>query len=173
MIYAHADVALRARCWLKKEGVIVDRGVRTDVCITGHREDGRSVEGRLHSRWPTVHQVGFFRPPTGGHMLKIKKGLANILENNNEPEEASQAPQHVQLQTVQTPAAQPPAPQAAAWQVGDQIGWEEHLIQALAKAPDDVAQKLAACIDREVLLKVLEKRNDPYLKVALLLLSKK
>jgi type IV secretory pathway ATPase VirB11/archaellum biosynthesis ATPase len=34
MIYAHADTTLRARCWLKKEGVIVDRGVRTDVCIT-------------------------------------------------------------------------------------------------------------------------------------------
>jgi len=34
MIYAHADAALRVRCWLKREGVIVDRGVRTDVCIT-------------------------------------------------------------------------------------------------------------------------------------------
>ncbi|MCX8135781.1 type II/IV secretion system ATPase subunit [Pyrobaculum aerophilum] len=34
MIYAHADNSLRSRCWLKKEGVIVDRGVRTDLCIT-------------------------------------------------------------------------------------------------------------------------------------------
>ncbi|MFZ8841255.1 MAG: ATPase, T2SS/T4P/T4SS family [Pyrobaculum sp.] len=34
MIYAHADSALRVRCWLRKEGVIVDRGVRTDICIT-------------------------------------------------------------------------------------------------------------------------------------------
>jgi hypothetical protein len=51
--------------------------------------------------------------------------------------------------------------------VGDQIGWEEHLIQALAKAPDDVAPKLAACIDREVLLMaLLKRRDDPYLKVA-------
>jgi hypothetical protein len=101
-------------------------------------------------------------------MLKIKKGLANILENNNEPEAASQ---HVQTQIVQAP--QPPAPQAAAWQVGDQIGWEEHLIQALAKAPDDVAQKLATCIDREVLLRtLLKRRDDPYLKVALLILKK-
>ncbi len=113
-------------------------------------------------------------------MLKIKKGLANILEENrgnNEPEEAvplppqPQTPQHVQLQTVQTPAAQPPAP--ASRQVGDQIGWEEHLIQALAKAPDDVAQKLATCIDREVLLRaLLKRRDDPYLKVALLILKK-
>jgi hypothetical protein len=75
-------------------------------------------------------------------MLKIKKGLANILENhdnNNEPEEAppqpSQTPQHIQTQVAQPPAFAPR-------QVGDQIGWEEHLLQALAKAPDDVAQKL-------------------------------
>jgi hypothetical protein len=106
-------------------------------------------------------------------MLKIKKGLANILEdhdNNNEPEEAppqpSQTPQHIQTQ-----AAQPPA--SAPRQGGDQIGWEEHLIQALAKAPDDVAQKLATCIDREVLLMaLLKRRDDPYLKVALLILKK-
>jgi hypothetical protein len=107
-------------------------------------------------------------------MLKIKKGLANILENNNEPEATSQpqTPQHVQLQTAQIPVAQPPAPQAAAWQMADQIGWEEHLIQALAKAPEDVAQKLASCIDREVLLRaLLKRRDDPYLKVTLLILK--
>ncbi|ACB40149.1 type II/IV secretion system ATPase subunit [Pyrobaculum neutrophilum] len=34
MIYAHADKSLRSRCWLRREGVIVDRGLRTDVCIT-------------------------------------------------------------------------------------------------------------------------------------------
>ena len=34
MIYAPSDSALRTRCWLRREGVIVDRGVRTDVCIT-------------------------------------------------------------------------------------------------------------------------------------------
>jgi hypothetical protein len=53
------------------------------------------------------------------------------------------------------------------------MGWEEHLIQALAKAPEDVALKLAACIDREVLLMaLLQRRDDPFLKVALLLLKK-
>jgi hypothetical protein len=105
-------------------------------------------------------------------MLKIKKGLANILENhdNNEPEETppqpSQTPQHIQTQVAQPPASAPR-------QVGDQIGWEEHLIQALAKAPDEVAQKLATCIDREVLLMaLLKRRDDPYLKVALLILKK-
>ncbi len=104
-------------------------------------------------------------------MLKIKKGLANILENNNnEPEETfpqpSQTPQHIQTQVAQPLAS-------ASRQVGDQIGWEEHLIQALAKAPDDVAQKLATCIEREVLLMaLLKRRDDPYLKVALLILKK-
>jgi hypothetical protein len=112
-------------------------------------------------------------------MLKIKKGLINILEenrNNNEPEEAApqppqpQTPQHVQPQTVQTPAAQPPAvPRQAA----SEADWGELLIKLLATAPKDVAQKLASCIDREVLMKVLEKRDDPYLKVALLLLTEK
>jgi hypothetical protein len=123
-------------------------------------------------------------------MFKIKKGLANILENhdNNEPEEAApqpQTPQSVRTalkfsepeealpqppHPIQMQAAQPPA---APRHVGDQMGWEEHLIQALAKAPEDVAQKLATCIDREVLLKVLQRRDDPFLKVALLLLVKK
>ncbi len=105
-------------------------------------------------------------------MLKIKKGLANILENNNEPEEAAllppqpQTPQHIQTQMQ---ASQPPAAsrQAAA------EDWEELLIKLLASAPEDVALKLATCIDREVLLKVLQHREDPYIKVALLLLMKK
>jgi len=126
-------------------------------------------------------------------MLKIKKGLVNILENNNnEPGEAPQPPQTPQIHTAlklnepeevpqppqlhqsAEPAVQPPAPapRQAARQVGDQVGWEEHLMQALAKAPDDVAQKLASCIDREMLMKVLQRRDDPYLKVALLLLKK-
>jgi hypothetical protein len=120
-------------------------------------------------------------------MLKIKKGLVNILEenrnNNNEPEEASQpqpphvrtalklneqeeAPQAPQLLRSVEPAVQTPPPRQAE-------DWGELLIRLLASAPEDVAQKLASCIDREVLLKVLEKRNDPYLKVALLLIAKK
>ncbi len=109
-------------------------------------------------------------------MLKIKKGLVNILENNNnEPEEAApqppqpQTPQHVQ-QTAQAPAVQPPQPPATPRQAED---WGELLIKLLASAPEDVAPKLASCIDREVLMKVLQRREDPYLKVALLLLTKK
>jgi hypothetical protein len=99
-------------------------------------------------------------------MFKLKKGLANILENNNEPEASQPQPP----QSVRTAPKQPPA--SAPRQTSDQIEWEEHLIHALAKAPEDVAQKLISCIDREVLLKVLQRRDDPILKVALLLLKK-
>ena len=124
-------------------------------------------------------------------MLKIKRGLMNILEKNNESEEAAplqppqlQTPQSVrttlklnELETPQPPqllrstepavqAPQPPAPAPAE-------DWGELLIKLLATAPGDVAQKLTACIDREMLMKVLEKRDDPYLRVALLLLTKK
>jgi len=126
-------------------------------------------------------------------MLKIKKGLVNILEenhNNNEPEEAAPQPPQPQTPQIHTalklneletpqppqllrsiePAVQPP--RQAARQACDQIGWEEHLMMALAKAPEDVAQKLVALIDREVLMKVLLQRgDDPYLRVALLLLT--
>jgi len=91
-----------------------------------------------------------------------RKKLADILEEDHEED----TPQHTQTQIALPPA---PAPR----QVGDQIGWEEHLIQALAKAPDDVAQKLITCIDREIIAKALQHRDDPYLRVALLLLAKK
>jgi hypothetical protein len=126
-------------------------------------------------------------------MLKIKKGLANILENNNGQEAPPQPPQPQPPQSARTPlklnepeeAPQPPQllrsaepavpqpPATAPRHVGDQMGWEEHLVQALAKAPEDVALKLATCIDREVLMRVLQRRDDPFLRVALLLLVKK
>ena len=122
-------------------------------------------------------------------MLKIKKGLVNILEenrNNNEPEETPQPqpPQSVYklneqeaapgqpprlLRSVE-PAVQAPQPPAPAPRQAEDCG--ELLIRLLASAPEDVAQKLATCIDREVLMKVLQHREDQYLKVALLLLKK-
>jgi hypothetical protein len=102
-------------------------------------------------------------------MVLKKKNLTHILENNNEPEETPQpqTPQHIQTQ-MQEP--QPPA--SAPRQTASEADWGELLVKLLASAPEDVAQKLAACIDREVLLKVLQHREDPYIKVVLLLLKK-
>jgi|GEM_PF-2919567 len=64
------------------------------------------------------------------------------------------------------------ASQAEASKPGEFDDWRELLVQLLANAPDDVASKLVNCLDRETLVKALEKRSDPYLKVALLLLKK-
>jgi len=113
-------------------------------------------------------------------MLKIKKGLSNILENsNNEPEEPPQPPQSVyKLNEQEAAPGQPPhllrsvEPVQAPQPPAPAEDWGGLLIKLLATAPEDVAQKLAACIDREMLLKVLQRRDDPYLKVALLLLKK-
>jgi len=116
-------------------------------------------------------------------VLKIKRGLANLLEggtdrgndasrNGPAAEEEAAAPQRVQPQVPQAPPAPQPASRQAAPQLAPDVGWEEHLIQALAKAPEDVAQRLASCMDREVLLRALQHREDPYLKVALLLIKK-
>ncbi len=101
-------------------------------------------------------------------MVLKKRSLASIFEENynNELEETLQVSQSQtpwQMQTSQPPAA---SRQAAA------EDWGDLLIRLLASAPEDVAQKLISCIDREVIAKVFEKRNDPYLKAALLLLKK-
>ena len=117
-------------------------------------------------------------------VLKIKRGLANLLEGgvnsgDSRDEPAAAASYSASLQTgaaeEEAPQrAQPQAPQAAqpaSRQAAPDVGWEEHLIQALAKAPEDVAQRLASCMDREVLLRALQRREDPYLKVALLLIK--
>jgi pyruvate/2-oxoglutarate dehydrogenase complex dihydrolipoamide acyltransferase (E2) component len=115
-------------------------------------------------------------------VLKIKRGLANLLEgmdsgdSRNGPAAEEEAPQRAEAPAPQAPqSVQPQAPQAAqpaSRQAAPDVGWEEHLIQALAKAPEDVAQRLASCMDREVLLRALQRREDPYLKVALLLIKK-
>jgi hypothetical protein len=58
------------------------------------------------------------------------------------------------------------APRPAA----SEADWGELLVRLLASAPDDVAQ-LINCLNKDVLVKALERRSDPYLKVALLLLK--
>jgi len=122
-------------------------------------------------------------------VLKIKRGLANLLEggvnsgdSRDEPaaaasysaslqtgaaEEEAVAPQRAQPpQSV--PHAPQPSPQPASRPAED---WGDLLVRLLAAAPEDVAQRLVSCMDREVLLRALQRRSDPYLKVALLLLA--
>jgi hypothetical protein len=68
-------------------------------------------------------------------------------------------------------AAEPEAPQLGASASSED--WRDLLVRLISTAPEDVAQKLVGCLDREVITKALEKKNDPYLKVALMLLTKK
>jgi len=70
------------------------------------------------------------------------------------------------FQTEASQAAEPEAPQPSE-------DWRDLLVRLISTAPEDVAQKLVGCLDREVITKALEKKNDPYLKVALMLLTKK
>jgi len=71
------------------------------------------------------------------------------------------------------PAAEPEAPQPGASAPQPSEDWRDLLVRLISTAPEDVAQKLVGCLDREVITKALEKKNDPYLKVALMLLTKK
>jgi len=68
-------------------------------------------------------------------------------------------------QTEASQAAEPEAPQPSE-------DWRDLLVRLLASAPEDVSAQLINCLSRDVLIKALEKKNDPYLKVALLMLKK-
>ena len=71
------------------------------------------------------------------------------------------------LAASQADASDAPRPAAS------EADWGELLVRLLASAPEDVAQKLVGCLDREVIARALERRSDPYLKVALMLIAKK
>jgi len=64
----------------------------------------------------------------------------------------------------QADASDAPRPAAS------EADWGELLVRLLASAPEDVAH-LINCLNKDVLVKALERRNDPYLKVAPLLLK--
>jgi hypothetical protein len=70
-------------------------------------------------------------------------------------------------------ADKPETPQPGASAPQPSEDWGELLVRLLASAPEDVAQKLVGCLDKEVIIKVLERWSDPYLKVALMLITKK
>lgn len=124
-------------------------------------------------------------------MLKIKRGLANLLEgmdsgdSRDEPaaaasssaglqtraaEEEAAAPQAPQR--AQPPQSVPHAPQAAQPASRPAEDWGDLLVRLLAAAPEDVAQRLVSCLDRDVLVKAFEGKSDPYLKVALMFIKK-
>jgi len=129
--------------------------------------------------------------------LDIKKGI-QLLTGRADPEAgrkiadldageqaASAASQPAAPQPAAPPAPssalRPAAPALAASQAdasdaprpdASEADWGELLVRLLASAPEDVAQKLVGCLDREVIARALERRSDPYLKVALLLLKR-
>jgi len=104
-------------------------------------------------------------------ILNFKKGsqilgkkIADLDTGEPTPLPAASSPQPALAAASQTEAAEPEAPQLE--------DWRDLLVRLLSTAPEDVAQKLVGCLDREVITKALEKKNDPYLKVALMLLTK-
>lgn len=49
--------------------------------------------------------------------------------------------------------------------------WQDCLVKALAEMPQELAAKILPSLPREIIIKALEGRDDPYLKLALLLLT--
>jgi len=119
-------------------------------------------------------------------ILNFKKGsqilgkkIADL--DTGEPTQAAslqQASQPAALQptpalATSAPAAEPEAPQLAASEAPQPSeDWRDLLVRLLASAPEDVSAQLINCLSRDVLIKALEKKSDPYLKVALLMLKK-
>ncbi|MFZ8808946.1 MAG: hypothetical protein ACO2PN_12710 [Pyrobaculum sp.] len=107
-------------------------------------------------------------------MLRLKKGLTNMFEdatnNTYAADESSFQLTHDIQQTVnvQPQVSVQPQPTTSSSE------WGELLIRLLATAPEDVVYKLVSCLDNNIITQMLEERkNDPYLKVALLLLTQK
>jgi hypothetical protein len=119
-------------------------------------------------------------------ILNFKKGtqiLGKKIADLDTGEPTLQAPQQQASQpaalqptpalATSAPAYASEAPQPGASAPQPSEDWGELLIKLLASAPEDVAQKLVGCLDREVIIKVLERESDPRLKVALMLITKK
>jgi hypothetical protein len=101
-------------------------------------------------------------------MLKLKKGLANMFEQDtNSSVTADESPLQPAYDAQQMVSVQPQPTVSSS-------EWGELLIRLLATAPEDVAHRLVNCLDSNLIAQLLEeRRNDPYLKVALLLLTHK
>ncbi len=100
-------------------------------------------------------------------MLKLKKGLANMFDETNNNATVDESPLQLAYDTQQMVSVQPQPTTSSS-------EWGELLIKLLATAPEDVALRLVSCLDSNLIAQMLEeKKKDPYLKVALLLLSQK
>jgi hypothetical protein len=112
-------------------------------------------------------------------ILNFKKGtqiLGKKIADLDTGEPTQPAAQPAALQPTPALATSAPAYAFEAPQPGASApseDWGELLVRLLASAPEDVAQKLVGCLDKEVLIKVLERWSNPYLKVALMLITKK
>jgi hypothetical protein len=108
-------------------------------------------------------------------MLKLKKGLTDMLEDENNNAYAADEPQSQPIHdSRQTTQLQPTRQTTSAQFRPTAHGWEDLLVKLLAVAPEEVAYRLVSCLDTSLLIQILaEKRDDPYLRVALLLLSQK
>jgi len=108
-------------------------------------------------------------------ILNFKKGSQILGKKiaDLDTEEPTQAAQPAPALATSASAAEPEAPQPGASAPQPSEDWGELLIKLLASAPEDVAQRLVGCLDKEVIIKVLERWSDPYLKVALMLITKK
>jgi hypothetical protein len=112
-------------------------------------------------------------------ILNFKKGT-QILGKKIADLDTGEPTQAAPLQPAAQPTASSPQPalaaasqtEAAETEAPQPEDWRDLLVRLLSTAPEDVAQKLVGCLDREVITKALEKKNDPYLKVALMLLTK-
>ena len=117
-------------------------------------------------------------------ILNLKKGsqiLGKKIADLDTGEPTQPAAQPAALQPTPALATSAPAYASEAPQLGASApqpseDWGELLIKLLAFAPEDVARKLVTCLDKEVIIKVLERWNDPYFnpyfKVALMLITK-
>jgi hypothetical protein len=109
-------------------------------------------------------------------ILNLKRGaqvlgkkIADIDTGESTQQPAASSPQPALTTAFQTEASQAAEPETSQ----PSEDWRDLLVRLISTAPEDVAQKLVGCLDREVITKALEKKNDPYLKVALMLLTKK
>jgi hypothetical protein len=102
-------------------------------------------------------------------ILNLKRGVQVLGKKIADLDAGEPTPQPVALQpapATSAPAAEPEAPQPSE-------DWRDLLVRLLVSAPEEVSAQLINCLSSDVLLKALEKKNDPYLKVALMLLTKK